>query len=43
MLHIDPQSLAAKQLKKTYLGNRRFKEIEFSAIFEPSALYMRTM
>lgn len=32
MLHIDPESLAAKQLLKTYLGNRRFKEIEFNSL-----------
>ena len=32
MLHIDPGSLAAKQLLRTCLGNRRFKEIEFSSI-----------
>jgi AraC-like DNA-binding protein len=32
MLHIDPESLAAKQLLETHLGNRRFKEIVFSSI-----------
>lgn len=32
MLHIDPESLAAKQLLETYLENRRFKEIDFSSL-----------
>ena len=32
MLHIDPASLAAKQLSKTYLKNRRFSEIDFSGL-----------
>jgi hypothetical protein len=32
MLHIDPESLAAKQLSKTYLKNRRFSEIDFSGL-----------
>jgi AraC-like DNA-binding protein len=32
MLHMDPECLAAKQLLKTYMGNRRFKKIDFSSL-----------
>ena len=32
MLHIDPESLAAKQLLKTCLENRRFREIDFDSV-----------
>ena len=32
MLHIDPESLSARQLLTAYLGGRRFEEIEFSAV-----------
>jgi AraC-like DNA-binding protein len=32
MLHIDPESLAARQLSKTYLKNHRFEKIELSCI-----------
>jgi AraC-like DNA-binding protein len=32
MLHIDPESLAAKRLSKMYLDDRRFKEIDFNSL-----------